>query len=141
MSALSQKTLGVLKNKFLWQNAFCQSATKAEGHVEESVSRAHLIASSLGDTQSSRGGHSMLYTSATATAAPHNAPPILAQELDQNGKNAIKKDKLFDAKGTGECLCLCAQLAKMDIFGRYCARKYGGQVSEVAGDLTVNMEI
>lgn len=158
MSALSQKTLGVLKNKFLWQNTFCHSAAKAEGHFHESSSRAHLIASSLGDSQTSRGGHSMLYPTT-------GAPVTASQELDQNGRNAVRKDKvrdtssfhliklstvsdrflivsqLFDVKGSSECLCLCAQVAKMDIFGRYCNRKYGrpstGQAEEQAGSMEV----
>jgi len=100
MSALSQKTLGVLKNKFLWQNAFCQSASKSEGYVEQSAARANLIASSLvgeGHQQSSRGGHSMMYShvqSLTAATSTGTAVPPMAQDSDQSNRNTVRKDKV-----------------------------------------------
>lgn len=92
MSALSQKTLGVLKNKFLWQNAFC--SPNVEGYVEESAIRANLIASSLSDAQSSKGGFNMLYSSA-ARMCGDSATPSAILELDQNTRSSIRKDKVY----------------------------------------------
>jgi COP9 signalosome complex subunit 5 len=65
MSALSQQTLGVLKNKFLWQNPFCTGGQE-DGQFQSLVNEVRCTSNSL--VLPTRRNLSMVYTS----GAPEN---------------------------------------------------------------------
>mmetsp|Transcript_62350 Transcript_62350/g.122665 ORF Transcript_62350/g.122665 Transcript_62350/m.122665 type:complete len:362 (-) Transcript_62350:33-1118(-) len=123
MSALSQQTLGVLKNKFLWQNSFCDRGDDGENQLI--LNGVHDAANSLSlGSNSSRPHalHSMLYRSEGGVGLIGGAN----RGSGSTGFDGSLKrdDKVAQDVGLGQCECLCDRVARLDLFGRYCARRH-----------------
>jgi COP9 signalosome complex subunit 5 len=92
MSALSQQTLGVLKNKFLWQKVFCETEDEAGAQMLSSVRQVADGLQQVG-IHAGRGNHSMLYSSAAAAGTGHEhvgTAPQGAPESDAGSRRAAK---------------------------------------------------
>lgn len=99
MSALSQQTLGALKNKFLWQNSFCVSGSQEDGALDRTISQIQSVAGSLGGgslggtaAHGARSGHSMMYT-ATDSAQRGRDLLVLGQEQQSAAGETVEEHK------------------------------------------------
>lgn len=100
MSALSQQTLGALKNKFLWQNTFCVSAAQEDGALDHTVAQIRAVTGSLGSAaHGARSGHSMMYSASDSAQRDRevNAAQgqgVQAGEVEEHKKSASRKEEV-----------------------------------------------
>ncbi|KAJ1438543.1 hypothetical protein B484DRAFT_444520 [Ochromonadaceae sp. CCMP2298] len=132
MSSLSQRTLGVLKNKFLWQNAFCTSDNREEKYCSKVAGKARAITNRLEKAHPARANQSALYTDAAGEMPL--VGDVEEEEGERTGGGEGKgakggPDKLAARLGEAQCRCLCAHVAKIDLFGRYIAKRNGARAS------------
>ena len=89
MSTLSQQTLGLLKNKFLWQNAFCGGGDPAARSSERVMNEIRDISATLEQGYSStKTLHSMLYASSAIASDGQ-------QEIDSTDKRTADTEKVI----------------------------------------------
>jgi COP9 signalosome complex subunit 5 len=103
MSALSQQTLGVLKNKFLWQNAFCGAAAGEYGGVARAVGGVLQAVDSLPSAHhAGRGSHSMLYC-ARELAADSRGATALGALASGAAEEGVRKASTREKVGVVVC--------------------------------------
>lgn len=120
MSALSQQTLGLLKNKFLWQKALC-GPEAGEPVAPPVLAAVRSVTDGLQQHghQGSRATHSILYQAgAPKLPVPSGAagPVESGTEGVGGSKRGVEKNKvrilLFDRRSTdANCYDVCGRLA------------------------------
>jgi COP9 signalosome complex subunit 5 len=120
MSALSQQTLGVLKNKFLWQNAFCGAATGEDGGVARTVGGVLQAVDSLPSSHhAGRGSHSMLYCSRESPAGSGGASALGAMAsgaAEEGARKASTREKVGCSRHSGCCFVWLLTIPVVAIF-------------------------
>lgn len=137
MSDLTQKTLSIVRNKFLWHAPLVETITLDEDYHRKTSSDVKKMIQHLELSKPIRRSSPNPLSSATTTnntsvttaelafetIGSEEEMPIKQFHEEREGGKLVHGSQVTTNVGNEHCECLCAQILKLDLFGRYNAKR------------------